>query len=137
MTGIVEVEPQFVLAADDSKNIFGRPSTAPLNQLIEGSDNKKPVSGQRKRRTVKASNKVKQDSENGGASYNGAEKASRQNSDEDDGFRNYDGSPTPQVSSPPGSAAKDFSETQRSFNNAENSTVRKLNNIPLERIDSD
>lgn len=41
-TACIEVEPQFVLAADDTKNIFARPSTAPLNEAIEGSDNKKP-----------------------------------------------------------------------------------------------
>lgn len=136
MTGIVEVEPQFVLAADDSKNIFGRPSSTPLNELIEGSDNKKPGSAQKKRKTKKVFKKVKQDSDMG-ASINAVDKASRQNSDDDDGFRNYDGSPAPRVQSPPDSAAKILSDTQRSFNNAENNSVRKLNNIPLERIDSD
>lgn len=40
----VDVEPQFVLDNDDSKNIFARPSTAPMNVVsaIEGSDAKKP-----------------------------------------------------------------------------------------------
>jgi len=38
-----EVEPQFVLDNDDTKNIFARPSTAPMNIAcaIEGSDAKK------------------------------------------------------------------------------------------------
>lgn len=54
VTGIVEIEPQFVLAADDSKNIFARPSTAALND-IEASENKKPgtADSKRKRRTKK------------------------------------------------------------------------------------
>ena len=29
-TGVIDVEPQFVLAADDSKNIFGRSSSTPF-----------------------------------------------------------------------------------------------------------
>lgn len=44
-TDIVDVqfEPQFILDADDSKNIFaGRPSTAPLSEDIERSEQKKP-----------------------------------------------------------------------------------------------
>lgn len=38
-----EVEPQFVMDNDDTKNIFARPSTAPMNiaSAIEGSDAKK------------------------------------------------------------------------------------------------
>ena len=53
-TGVVEVEPQFVLAADDSKNIFARPSTSPLNDMIEGADNRKPgTADSKKRRKVK------------------------------------------------------------------------------------
>jgi len=97
MTGIVEVEPQFVLAADDSKNIFGRPSSAPLNEQIEGSDNKKPSSAQKKRKVKNVFRRVKQDSQLG-STISAVEKASRQNnSDEDDGFHNYDGSPAPRV----------------------------------------
>lgn len=50
-----DVEPQFVMANDDTKNIFARPSTAPMNvgDAIEGSDAKKdsdiPTSRTKKR----------------------------------------------------------------------------------------
>ena len=50
VTGVVEAEPQFVLAADDSKNIFARPSTSPLNEMIENSDNRKPGTADSKRK---------------------------------------------------------------------------------------
>ena len=30
-TDVIEIEPQFVLEADDTKNIFARPSNAPFN----------------------------------------------------------------------------------------------------------
>lgn len=51
-TGVVEVEPQFVLAADDSKNIFGRSSSTPFGQdVIENSENKKSGSAKGKKRS--------------------------------------------------------------------------------------
>lgn len=53
-TGVVEVEPQFVLAADDSKNIFGRSSATPFGQdMIENSENKKSGSASSKKRSKK------------------------------------------------------------------------------------
>ena len=50
----MEVEPQFVLAADDSKNIFGgRPSTAPLGEDIEKSESRKPGSRDAAKKRIK------------------------------------------------------------------------------------
>lgn len=49
-----DVEPQFVLAADDSKNIFTRASFAPTGaDMIERSDNKKPGSSESRKRKKK------------------------------------------------------------------------------------
>lgn len=130
------MEPQFVLAADDSKNIFARPSTSPLNEMIEGSDSKKPgTAGSRKRKTKKVVVKRKVKDSRPGTANSG------QNGEDsgDDGFRNYDGTSAPRVASPPDSATKSMNDTNRSqgFGDASNSTTRKLNNVPLERIDSD
>ena len=56
----------------------------------------------------------------------------------DDGFRNYDGTSAPRVASPEDSATKSiFHETGRSnaFDDASESSTRKLKNIPLHRIE--
>ena len=141
-TGVVEVEPQFVLAADDSKNIFARPSTAPLND-IEASENKKPgTADSRKKRAKKVVIRKKMKSATRdikSASSDAHLKEKDGEESDDDGFRNYDGTAAPHILSPPQSATKSFNETNRSlgFANASNSTTRKLNNVPLERVDSD
>lgn len=135
-TGVVEVEPQFVLAADDSKNIFGRPSTAHLNEQIEGSDNKKPGtagSGEGKKRRAKKIVIRKRKT-----SAQGNQIVHDQGSDSmDDGFRNYDGTSAPRVESPEDSATKGFNETKRSsaFDGVCENSTRKLKNIPLHRIE--
>lgn len=143
-TGVVEIEPQFVLAADDSKNIFARPSTSPLNEMIEGSDKKKPntADSKKKRKTKKIVVRKKMPSATRDSKSSSGEtfKLERQDGGEDsgdDGFRNYDGSPAPRVASPPESDAKSFSETNRSEHFGEFSTTRKLKLHPLEKIHSD
>ena len=79
----LEVEPQFVLAADDSKNIFGRPSTAPLGQDIERSEIKKSGSSENRRRKKKVVlRKITKPSTVG--------EVNNDDSVEDDGFRNYE-----------------------------------------------
>jgi hypothetical protein len=139
-TGVVEVEPQFVLAADDSKNIFARPSTAPLND-IEASENKKPgTADSRKKRAKKVVLRKKMKSATRDINSASSEAVLRKEGEEsgDDGFRNYDGTAAPRVMSPPDSAIKSFNETNRSLGfDASNSTTRKINNVPLQRIDSD
>ena len=140
-TGVVEVEPQFVLAADDSKNIFARPSTAALND-IEASENKKPgTADSRKKRAKKVVLRKKMKSATRDINSASSEAVLRKEGEEsgDDGFRNYDGTAAPRVMSPPDSAIKSFNETNRSlgFADASNSTTRKINNVPLQRIDSD
>lgn len=79
------VEPQFVLAADDSKNIFAHTSTVAFGADIEGAENKKPGSGDNKRRKKKKTvlRKVKESSDR-------SEK--QDDSNDDDGFNNYEGS---------------------------------------------
>jgi len=142
LTNVIEVEPQFVLAADDSKNIFGRPSTSPLTDAIEGSENKKPgtaASGEgkkRKKKTVLRKRKTDTASRPG-TSGSGSQQAAivREADGEDsvdDGFRNYDNN-----SQAPDSASKVFNETGRSSGWGANMSIRKLNedNIPLERVD--
>ena len=81
-TGVVEVEPQFVLVADDSKNIFGgRPSTAPLGEDIEKSESRKPGSrdASKKRIKKKVAKKLKEREERKEGEESG-----------DDGFQNYE-----------------------------------------------
>jgi len=142
LTNVIEVEPQFVLAADDSKNIFGRPSTSPLTDAIEGSENKKPgtaASGEgkkRKKKTVLRKRKTDTASRPG-TSGSGSQQAAivREADGEDsvdDGFRNYDNN-----SQAPDSASKVFNETGRSSGWGADMSTRKLNvdNIPLERVD--
>jgi hypothetical protein len=84
-TGVFEVEPQFVLAADDSKNIFGRASSTPLGLDIERSENKKPGSSENKKRKHKkvVLRKVKD-------TKSGEEEKEENDSNDDDGFRNYE-----------------------------------------------
>lgn len=139
-TGVVEVEPQFVLAADDSKNIFARPSTAPLND-IEASENKKPgTADSRKKRAKKVVLRKKMKSATRDINSASSEAVFKKDGEEsgDDGFQNYDGTAAPRVMSPPDSAIKSFNETNRSLGfDASNSTTRKINNVPLQRIDSD
>ena len=147
VTGVVEVEPQFVLAADDSKNIFARPSTSPLNEMIENSDNRKPgtADSKRKRKVKKVLVKKKvgsvtrdSKSSSSGEAFN-LRKQDGEDSD-DDGFRNYDDSPAPKVdaASPPLSDNKSLNnETNRSQHFADVSSTRKLKNVPLQRVDSD
>jgi hypothetical protein len=143
-TGVVEVEPQFVLAADDSKNIFARPSTAPLND-IEASENKKPgTADSRKKRKITKKVVVRKKMKSATRDINSAssEAVLKDQAGEesgDDGFRNYDGTSAPRILSPPDSATKSFNETNRSnaFAEVHNATTRKLNNVPLQRIDSD
>lgn len=135
-----------MLAADDSKNIFGRPSTTPLNDAIEGSENKKPgtaASGEgkkRKKKTVLRKRRVETVSRPG-TSGSGSQAATVKEADGedsvDDGFRNYDNSSAPRVASPEDSASKGFNETGRSSGWGMDMSTRKLNEdkIPLERVD--
>lgn len=81
----VLVEPQFVLAADDSKNIFAHTSNVAFGADIEGAENKKPGSGDNKRRTKKKKTvlrKVKESTER---------EEKKDDSIDDDGFNNYEG----------------------------------------------
>lgn len=131
-TGVVDVEPQFVLAADDSKNIFGRSSTAPFGQdMIEGSENKKPGTGQNKRRKKNVLRKVKDPKSKN--------EERKEGDSDDDGFQNYDNAESPSKLSSPNNTASKFNASARSsgFSHDSVSTTRKLNNIALHRVNSD
>lgn len=133
-TGVVEVEPQFVLAADDSKNIFGRTSSTPFgNDMIENSENKKPGTGESNRRKKKTYLRKVKD----------PKPASAGNEEEkedlgDDGFRNYEQSSPDRLGSP-NATSRHLNSTSRShvFSHDSVNTTRKLNNIALHRVESD
>ena len=140
-TGVVDVEPQFVLAPDDSKNIFGRPSTAPLGEdAIERSENKKPGAGDSKRRTKKTVVRKVKDPRRA----SGEERKAGEDSD-DDGFRNYEQhSPSKTTDSVlhDASPSKVFNASSRSSSRLFDpqgsvSTTRKLKTIALRKIEDD
>ena len=85
----MDIEPQFVMDADDTKNIFGRASTAGLTSAIEQSDQKKPRKAKKKksRKPVKPSTA---DGLNLTGMANSMDNVKEEDDESlDDGFRNH------------------------------------------------
>ena len=108
-TDIINVEgfePQFVMEADDSKNIFGRPSTAPLGMDIERSEQKKP---RKKTKGKKLVIRKRKTPNSGSSDLNPLEEGKQEDEDSiDDGFRNHSSKGRDMLSSPNTSQSKFF-----------------------------
>ena len=145
-TDVVEVEPQFVLENDESKNIFARSSHAlALHEDIEKTEMTKPGSQSTERSKKKRAKKVVLRKATPGGSNAGMIQTGpiAENEEEhDDGFQNHDNfSPekSHSGSSPNSTAKKFFNSTNRSngsmFSMRDVDTTRKLKQITLHNVD--
>jgi len=83
-----EIEPQFVLAADDSKNIFGTAGISAIDDAIESADGKKPSTRKAKKSKRVVVRKI---NKNAGSPASPVEEEKHSNSGDeaDDGFNNH------------------------------------------------
>lgn len=131
-----EIEPQFVLAADDSKNIFGNARLS-IDDAIEEADEKKITSRKKKVKKVVVRKLTKKD----GTAPDPVEEEKGEGSDIDDGFRNHGEmmSPNASLRSPDvNSSGSRFFNTQSRDSHAKmlgtsEGTAIKLRRLELEQ----